>query len=1148
MKKNVLSILFVLLSFFLFSTHSDTFQNKLKIQDSKDSLGLELTEPILDMNVAEKILKESRNHRDRGEFRKSLDLAIKAIAIQEEAIPDSVNILVPSYLYFVEINLSINDFDTCNKYLVKAQNLLDVHLKKESILQADLSFIKGIYFDMLSDKKNAETNFQDALSGYKKNYGRLNDRTAASLHNLGYFYATIGEFDKSLNYYQEALEIREEVLPENDHNIGMTYHNMGIVYYSKYNFEKALKYTAKGLAIREISLGEDHPLTADSYMNLGLHKSKIEIIKEVLPYYRKALGIYIKAYGEKHSRVAEAYQRIGFVYLDSGDIKNGELNINKALQINKSIYPDNHLQIGINYYNLGNSYLDFGFADKAILYFKKSISIFKSSLGEEHDYVANSLGNLGSAYILKSDYESALIYVINGIKVKEKLQGDYELSLSDSYQNLGLIYFKKKKYARAKHYFIKSIDILRDRYSERHISLASPKFNLAMLQSELGDTDSAIRNIEQVIELRLKNVPINIIDLSNYYLELSTLYKSKGDFNSAIIFNQKGLELSDKIGTPSIILGKLLTQKADLYLSKSVEESRDLYRLSLMNYYELKTDSDKADYWSNLISLLDKSIEGYLNTYSNLNQLRNKDIIEIFARVEESRGVLLKGAIAQTSILVGDTLQSMLLSEFEAKREALSTLEKRKFEEVEKSDLEEDGILVSSFENEIFDAYQNLDSIQLIIKSKFPDYYNARISNKVIDTDKFRTETLEKNQIFIEYFVGDLSIYVFVIAKNTLKIKKIKKDFPLSQLIQQMRSGIYQPFLDDKLNQYQKDSLNNLYIIASQKLYHKLIEPIEETLENASSLVIVPDGVLGYIPFDALLTVAVKDVKNYRNYPYLIRKYQTSISYSATLLQQMKEKKHKCEPKKKFLAVAPLFDTSGRDTILLASRFIDFSKNRNSLGPLHYNIPEAKSIQEIIGGDLLTGNKATEEAFTNIAGDYRILHLSTHGKANDTAGDYSFLAFYELKDSIENEWLYNRELYELDLNADMVVLSACETGIGQLQKGEGIISLARGFSYAGAKSIITSLWGVNDKQTPELMNKFYQNLYEGDTKDVALRKAKLEYIKTNPNPEPFFWAAFIPIGDMSPIDFGQGLPIWTLLLFSFLIFGFLAYFFFNKKL
>ena len=149
---------------------------------------------------------------------------------------------------------------------------------------------------------------------------------------------------------------------------------------------------------------------------------------------------------------------------------------------------------------------------------------------------------------------------------------------------------------------------------------------------------------------------------------------------------------------------------------------------------------------------------------------------------------------------------------------------------------------------------------------------------------------------------------------------------------------------------------------------------------------------------------------------------------------------------------------------------------------------------------------------------YSVIHLSTHGKADDRVGDYSFLAFTEIPDSLENEYLYVRDLYNLRLNADMVVLSACETGIGELQRGEGILSLARGFTYAGAKSIINSLWSVNDQSTKFLMERFYTYLLEGLDKDAALRQAKLDYLASGENADPYFWAAFVPVGDMSPVE------------------------------
>ena len=163
--------------------------------------------------------------------------------------------------------------------------------------------------------------------------------------------------------------------------------------------------------------------------------------------------------------------------------------------------------------------------------------------------------------------------------------------------------------------------------------------------------------------------------------------------------------------------------------------------------------------------------------------------------------------------------------------------------------------------------------------------------------------------------------------------------------------------------------------------------------------------------------------------------------------------------------------------------------------------------------------KATKETFEKIVGDYRIVHLATHGKANDKIGDYCFLAFTEQKDSLQNELLYVRDIYNLSLNADLVVLSACETGIGELKRGEGVISLARAFAYSGAKSLITTLWSVNDKSTMQIMEGFYRQLKKGASKDAALWKAKQVYLEKSKHEQahPFFWSAFIPIGDMQAV-------------------------------
>ncbi|RMG77506.1 MAG: CHAT domain-containing protein, partial [Bacteroidetes bacterium] len=394
------------------------------------------------------------------------------------------------------------------------------------------------------------------------------------------------------------------------------------------------------------------------------------------------------------------------------------------------------------------------------------------------------------------------------------------------------------------------------------------------------------------------------------------------------------------------------------------------------------------------------------------------------------------------------------------------------------------------------------------------------LAPKTLSVEEVRARFLTTSRdAFLEYFVGDSSVFAFLILPDTLQILEMKKDFPLEARVREMRTGIY-GYFEPESNLTYKNAARQ-YAAAATELYDKIFKPLEPFLPRQARLTIVPDGALGYIPFEALLEKMPENPLDFRSQATLIRSHTISYACSAGLLWEMKTQKSNAAPLPKVLAFAPSF---GGDWKKLAeNRGLNVNLRGNQLGPLKNNVPEIRAIKSQFAADLFEGAAATEARFRALAGKYSILHLATHGVVNDRMGDFSFLAFHEIKDDLENEWLFNREIYDLRLNADLVVLSACETGVGVFKRGEGIISLARGFSYAGAKSLVTSLWKVDDAGTKNLMEIFYRNLKNGQPKDEALRAAKLELIE-NPNKDyapPFFWAAFIAIGDMRPLSGGN---------------------------
>ena len=448
----------------------------------------------------------------------------------------------------------------------------------------------------------------------------------------------------------------------------------------------------------------------------------------------------------------------------------------------------------------------------------------------------------------------------------------------------------------------------------------------------------------------------------------------------------------------------------------------------------------------------------------------------------------------------------------------------------------ENDSLIRDYDTKLFDLKNKREHLQKRFKEEFPNYYNLKYNHSTT-----KVETLQKGlkdeEALVQFFVGDSSIFSFVITKNDYKVTQIKKDFPLKEWVNNLRSGIQ----DYWVKQGQSDEVfrekNEMYLSAAFKLHKKLIAPIAEWLPE--KLIIIPDGALYFVPFDALISQETTPNNNFKEIPYLIKKHQISYNYSATLFDRASQKKAS-NAKKDMLALAPSFvtDTSVHYT---TTRSI-----REGLLPLKHNVDEAKILNDIYGAEVLQGTAASKSAFLNQASNYKVIHLATHAKSNDKLGDYSFIAFGHTSDSIpEPEKLYVRELYNLNLDAEMVVLSACETGLGKLQKGEGVISLGSAFTYAGARSTVTSLWNVNDAQTIKLMKLFYENLNQNMPKDEALRQAKLTYLSNESLTAPFFWAGFVPSGDMRPLEFSDN-STYIYMLFGIVILFLIAFIYLKK--
>lgn len=1011
-------------------------------------------------------------------------------------------------------------------------------------------------------------------------------------NRIGNCYARLVAYEKGLSIFNANLKLAKKYLGENHSEVDYAYMGLGIIYKNQGFFKKALAFYQKALPIQYIVFGEKHPRVADTHITIGNVSINQGLFEEALKNYQKALTIQLDYYGEsaQDQTIATSYIGIGTAYFYQSKYKEAMVYFEKALTIQKIVLGEKHFHTGVSHSWMGNVYGTLGLYEKALESNQKALRIFQLSLNENHPNIGVVLNNIGNLFGSLGEFEKAEEYLRKDLAILIATVGENHPDVAGNYNNLGGVFENREKYEEALQMHQKALDIKRKILRENHPDIGLSYDNLGVAYEKLGNNKEALNNYEKALAINLIALGKNHPQCSKSYFNIGTVQGIQGNYDLSLENHKKALDIRvgaygnnhpnvaesfNRIGMIYQELGdfekaidnfqeaiwantpdskKLETDASeivgievysDLVLSETLlQRAKTLSLLNshqpegLGNYYSSRQTYEQATQLIDLMrqklhrnadkeELLKKALDiyqGAIQTNLELYQQTQQDsfLQQAFVYSEKSRATLLLEDLSNTQAKSFAGIPDSLLEQEKEVEALLSTYEQNLFLETQKKN-QADSTTIFFLRNKIFLLKQQADSINAVFEKEFPNYYRLKYDVDVVAVQEIQHSMVDDETSLIEYFIGDSSIYAFFISKNTYDLIKLPNDFPLHQWVNRLQSSIYTWYLTGQESEETYQAYTDTFATTAHQLYQKLLAPIVEKYPLSSRLIIVPDGVLGYVPFEILLKEKPRNPTQFANHNYLIKDHQISYCYSATLLQEMKEKQHQRKPNDQLLAFAPSF---GNYPMLASSRQVE--EVRRGLGALRFNIPEAQAICDLLGGRAILGADATEANFTSLAPQYSILHLATHGKANDRAGEYSFLAFANIPDSVENEFLYTRDLYNLQLNADMVVLSACETGIGELQRGEGIVSLARGFSYAGAKSILTSLWNINDATTSELMKSFYTYIDGGMSKDAALRQAKLDYLQSHPNEEvhPFYWAAMIAMGDMAPIDVQKTFVAW----------------------
>ncbi|WP_343911473.1 CHAT domain-containing tetratricopeptide repeat protein [Aquimarina litoralis] len=505
---------------------------------------------------------------------------------------------------------------------------------------------------------------------------------------------------------------------------------------------------------------------------------------------------------------------------------------------------------------------------------------------------------------------------------------------------------------------------------------------------------------------------------------------------------------------------------------------------------EFESKVDKQFLITEMYPAFHSMVEIAFDLYATTNELKYIDAAFYFS--EKSKSVILLEATRSTQASSFGGVPEEIIDKEQQFRANIIHLEKKFFNQ--RSDI---AVFDSLFQ--LKNKYYNFISD---MEQKYPKYYDLKYNADVVNLEDISTGLLQ-NKALISYVATSTNLYVITLENQRKYFYKV----PLEKKDRETITHFY-----SLLSNLNVKELPDIYAEGYEVYKRILMKPLEKI--ESKELLIIPDDILTYLPFEALTT-------SNNAADYLIKEYQISYTNSATLLREQ-QNTSKSEYNN-LVAYAPSFEKIG-NTI---------SQDRPNFGPLLYNVDEVTQITNFFNGKAIIGNEASLASFSENSETYSMLHFATHAATNDEYPDYSYLAFAN-DDSGENGLLYVKDLYGYNINADLVALSACQTGLGKLEKGEGMLSLARGFSYAGAKSLVNTLWKINDQTTADLMHDFYKNLNKSLPKDQALREAKLTYLKNADDDllmHPYYWSGFMISGDTAPLESSSSLLWWLLLLF-----------------
>ncbi|MGH9930394.1 MAG: CHAT domain-containing protein, partial [Pyrinomonadaceae bacterium] len=596
----------------------------------------------------------------------------------------------------------------------------------------------------------------------------------------------------------------------------------------------------------------------------------------------------------------------------------------------------------------------------------------------------------------------------------------------------------------------------------------------------------------------------------NSWNQLGRIYFSMSDAVQAMDAHRRALAIGERTNTPHIIWQALAGMAAILQKQGSLEESSRRYRQAIQTIESVRSRigiaEDRASFLANKIDVYKKLLSLLVNLQDTGKN--EQAAAEAFRYSERARARAFFDLLAESKLDVDQNIAPDLLKQRKELQQQISQLTAQLIKARSQEMNEQNKAGIDELEKGLDQADRELADWLRELRRRNPRYAALKYPEPITLADTQRL--LDDKTVLLSYSLAEPNSFLFAVSHIDFQVARLPSEAKISADVQKLQAAI-----TDKNNPSPLE-----YRRLATSLSQQLLQPVSRMLAGKSSLVIVADGALHRLPFETLFMPGASAQGDLRRLPYLIRKFAISYAPSASVLAELENEPRETAPKSFIAFGDPIYEPGnnnlGADTLRGITR-----GGRLSFERLPYSHTEIDGIAKLFApGDreLFFGadaNEANVKAPDRLS-HYRIVHFSTHGYLNEERPRFSGLVLSLPQSAIraaqsEDGVLSAYEIFNLKLKADLVVLSACETGLGKEVKGEGLMSLTRAFMYAGTPSVVVSLWNVNDESAADLMIRFYSHLQaDRVSKAEALRRAQLETIRINGS--PFYWAPFVLVG------------------------------------